>query len=97
MSDTAGIDWVAEGQHAVNGLLRDVLGATDPATEWAPAVERHFTPALVEGPDVAHAILLEAIGVAVITLRCAAVWMDRPVLEVLDLVQRWRLPETEDP
>ena len=92
------LNWGNEAQHAVHGLIGDVLASPDPAGDWDHILNRRLGPILVVNPDIGmvHAVLVEAVGVALVAVHVAAAMTGRPPAEVLEVAQRWRLPKPEE-
>jgi hypothetical protein len=84
-----GIDWTAETQVTVDGLIRDALSHPDPATRWDELVDARLLPVLVE-PEITVALCVEAVGLAVLAVQVAAVMLQRDPVELLDQIQRFR-------
>jgi hypothetical protein len=92
------LDWATEAQQVLHAIVADILGHPDgPASaDFAQIVEdRILVPATIE-PSVVPAVLVEALGLAIATVMAASAWTDTPPLVVLDVIENWRLPKTED-
>lgn len=87
MSGDPGIDWAAEAQTAVDGLVRDVIRYG--ADQAGRMIHDRMLPATIE-PEVAACMCVEAAGLAIVTVMTAAGMLGRDPVEFLDLIQRWR-------